>query len=156
MNSHLHASPRPASRSQLMASGPICYWSPSPAWEWTKFGNRVACESLVGIRQVRKPLATATSESMSSKWFNGGGLSLSVSEGRGNSLEVFSICFSGWMWTRGLVIRGFVLDQLVILKRFTALSDLNQFMLEVSAYFLKYIIEKSWTFAIIKIVPIPT
>lgn len=61
-----------------MASGPIRYWSPSPAWEWTKFGNRVACESLVGIRQVRKSLATATSESMSSKWFNGGGLSLLV------------------------------------------------------------------------------
>lgn len=32
----------------------------------------------MGIRQVRKSLATATSESMSSKWFNGGGLSLLV------------------------------------------------------------------------------
>lgn len=91
----------------------------------------------MGIRQVRKSLATATSESMSSKWFNGGGLSLLV-KAEGIHSKCFQFVFPDEcelvVWS---LERGFVLDQLVILKRFTALSDLNQFMLEVSAYFLK-------------------
>lgn len=78
----------------------------------------------MGIRQVRKSLATATSESMSSKWFNGGGLSLLV-KAEGIHSKCFQFVFPD---ERELVVWSleglFRTNYLVILKRSIALSDL--------------------------------